>query len=415
MRRAVALSLCLFACGGSPAPGPQPAPVVEPEAPPPDTIELVESWPIETTLDHADIPDAHEVWVEMIDGAEQSLDFLEFYGTTTEDGRLEPVIAAVERAAARGVRVRFAFDARMLDRNPDVPPRLDAIGGVEVRIYDFSTRGGGVQHTKLFVVDDREAFVGSQNFDWRSLTHIQELGLRVREPALVRAVAALFALDWALAEGETSLEDARPAPTEMQWPVRARFGGEEVEVTPGFSPNGWLPDEALWEWPQMRAAIEGARERVRLQVMSYHLHLYGGGEWTELDEALRAAAARGVTVELMVSHWETRPDRIADLQALQRVENVEVRIVTIPQASSGFIPFARTIHAKYLTVDGARGWVGTSNASGDYFTRSRNAGFFVEGAVFARRLDAFFDDLWTSDYAEAVDPERTYEAPRVSE
>lgn len=351
----------------------------------------------------------------MIDGARESLDFLEFYGTSVEGGRVEPVIAAVERAAARGVRVRFVFDTRMLDRNPDVPPRLDAVDGVEVRVYDFSTRGGGVQHAKLFVVDEREAYVGSQNFDWRSLTHIQELGLRVREPALVRAVQAVFDLDWALTDPDTSLDDARPAPLETTWPVTARFDGEEVRVTPGFSPTGWLPDEALWEWPMMRAAIEGARDRVRLQVMSYHLHLYGGGEWTELDEALRAAAARGVRVELMVSHWETRPDRVVDLQALQRVENVEVRVVTIPEASSGFIPFARTIHAKYLTVDGARGWVGTSNASGDYFTRSRNAGFFVEGPSFAARLDRFFDDLWSSDYAETVDPERAYEAPRVSE
>ncbi|HJL15669.1 MAG TPA: phospholipase D-like domain-containing protein [Sandaracinaceae bacterium LLY-WYZ-13_1] len=376
----------------------------------------MESWPVETGLDHADLPDAPEVWRAMIDGAERSLDFLEFYAATEPDGRLEPVLAAIERAAARGVRVRFVFDAAFHARMPEIPDRLAAIEGVEVRVYDFGARGGGVQHAKLFVVDGAEAFVGSQNFDWRSLTHIQELGLRVSHPALVAAVADLFAFDWALAGG-ASLQEARAALPDRpsRFPVAARFAGAPVRVTPVASPRGWLPDEARWEWPAIREALEGARARIRIQVMSYHLRGHEGDEWRALDEALRAAAARGVRVSLIVSHWDQRPERAADLQALQRVDGIEVRFVTIPPASSGFIPFARTIHAKYLTVDGDWAWIGSSNASGDYFLRSRNAGFVVEGAPFAARLDAFFDDLWSGPHAEPVDPARAYEAPRVAE
>lgn len=413
-RSALLLFGLLCACGGSPRVG-----TVGPAGPEPppsqrtDDLELVESWPAGTTLDHPEIPDAADVWVEMIDDAVERIDFLEFYGASVPNGRLEPVIEAIERAAERGVHIRFVFDQHMLEDNAEVPARLEAIDGVEVRIYDFSERGGGVQHAKVFVVDGDQAFLGSQNFDWRSLEHNQELGVRVRAHAVVDALDALFQIDWALAGG-AELQDVLPDDM-PSFPATATFRGEEVRVTPRFSPRAWLPDEGLWEWTQLREWIEGAQERIRLQVMGYHLRMHDDERWLELDDALRAAAARGVTVELMVSNWETRPGRIEDLKALHDEPNVEVRIVTIPEAEQGFIPYARTIHAKYMTVDGRLGWLSTSNASGDYFLRSRNAGLFVEGAPFATALDGFFEDLWTSPYAEAVDLDRVYEPPRVGE
>ena len=420
-RRAVVVAtlfaIVLIGCGASPATeaATMPEPSLPTPAPPPDDFVLVETWPSGTTLDHADVADAAEVWVEMIAGARERIDFVEFYGVTEPSGRLEPVIAALEEAVRRGVRVRFVFDAGFSERMPEVPARLAAIEGIEVRTLDFGPVAGGVEHAKLFVVDDREAYVGSQNFDWRSLEHIQELGVRVTEPQLVAAVGALFRFDWALAGG-ASVDEARAgAPIAGRWPIEAHFMGETIRVTPVASPTGALPDEALWEWPLLRDAINGAEERVRIQVMSYHLRGHSGDEWRDLDDVLLAAARRGVTVELIVSRWEARPGRIEDLQRLEREPNIEVRIVTIPEAASGFIPYARTIHAKYATVDGRIGWIGSSNASGDYFVHSRNAGFFVEGRAFAARLDAFFSDVWESGYAAPVEPDRVYEAPRVSE
>lgn len=413
-RRALVLAvLALFACATPATPPPTSAASV-PRAAAPDALELVESWPVETTLDDPSMPEAHEVWLEMIGAARERLDFLHFYGASEPGGRLEPVIEAIAAAVRRGVRVRFVFDASFHAKQPEIPDRLAAMPGVEVRILDLRPLTGGVQHTKLFVVDDAEAFVGSQNFDWRSLEHIQELGVRVREPALVRQVREVFELDWALAGGAT-LEQARAAIGGAAAPVDTTFRGEPVRAWMVASPRDLLPREESWEWPRLRAAIEGARERVRLQVMSYQIRNHGGGDWRELDDALRAAAARGVRVELIVSSWETRPGRIEALQDLARVEGIEVRLVDIPEASSGFIPYARTVHAKYATIDGALAWLGTSNAGGDYFLHSRNVGLFVEGAAMARALDAYFDRVWTSAYASVVDPARTYERPRIGE
>jgi phosphatidylserine/phosphatidylglycerophosphate/cardiolipin synthase-like enzyme len=364
-------------------------------------------------LDHADLPDAAEVWIEMIDSAQERLDFLEFYGSTEPESALERVLEAVGRAVDRGVRVRFVFDRSFHELMPEIPDRLARVDGVEVRIYDVGARTGGVQHAKLFVVDDREVYVGSQNFDWRSLEHIQELGVRVSDPALVGSVRSLFELDWALAGGVPFESARRRAPTPDAFPVTARFRGAEIRVTPVFSPRGLLPAGAEWDWPHLERLLDGAARRVRLQMLGYHVSDPEGEEWRGLDDALRRAARRGVRVEILLSDWSRRTPDIDDLKALARLDHVEVRLVTIPPASRGFIPYARTIHAKYLTVDGRAAWLGTSNGSGDYFLNSRNAGFVVDGAPFADRLDDVFSRLWDGPYAERVDPDREYEPPRI--
>lgn len=36
---------------------------------------------------------------------------------------------------------------------------------------------GGILHTKSWSVDGQHFYIGSANFDWRSLTHVKELGI----------------------------------------------------------------------------------------------------------------------------------------------------------------------------------------------------------------------------------------------
>jgi hypothetical protein len=49
---------------------------------------------------------------------------------------------------------------------------------MQVRSLNFAALlGGGVLHTKLWLVDRTHVYVGSANMDWRSLTQVKELGL----------------------------------------------------------------------------------------------------------------------------------------------------------------------------------------------------------------------------------------------
>ena len=109
-------------------------------------------------------------------------------------------LQALRDAAGRGVAVRLLSDAKFAETYPDTLDALGDVAGIEVRTYDMKPVRGGVQHAKFFRVDDA-VWLGSQNFDWRSLEHIHELGVLVREPRAAADLGAVFEQDWAIAGG----------------------------------------------------------------------------------------------------------------------------------------------------------------------------------------------------------------------
>jgi phosphatidylserine/phosphatidylglycerophosphate/cardiolipin synthase-like enzyme len=395
------------------------APAVQPAAATRDvpSIELVETAPLDTTLDHADLAETHDVWERMIAGARRAIEIEQLYAsaehpskTARGEARLEGVLTAIEKAVARGVSVRLLADASFAKIYPLTLERLEQ-AGVYVRRFDVTAALGGVQHAKLMVVDGAELYLGSANLDWRSLAHVQELGVRVRSSELARQLGDLFEIDWQIAGGARA-EDVRR--TRAFVPVRLRdpSGGETIAKLVA-SPRRWLTTEIDWELPSLVGLLDGAARSATVQVLTYDPVHDDGAAFVDLHEALRRAAARGVRVRLLLSHWATRAKSLPALQALARVRGIDIRIVTIPEHASGYIPYARVAHAKYLVVDGLRAWIGTSNWSGDYFHRSRNVGLLLDGGALPRRIEQLSTRLGTSPYAAPLDPDRTYPEPRI--
>ncbi|MEO7730035.1 MAG: phospholipase D-like domain-containing protein, partial [Kofleriaceae bacterium] len=376
------------------APGPAPSAALA--AP---SFELVETVPVETTLDHPDIADAAEVWLAMIQAAHSSIDLAQFYASNHEPSRLEPIVAALEAALARGVRVRFLAEQGFVKTYPETLDRL-AHAGARVRHLDLKgvPGGGGILHAKYFLVDDRDAFFGSQNFDWRAIDHNYELGARVHDPAIVGGLAAIFAADWARAGGE-------PAPKSHIPPARGA-------LTLVASPPDLLPPGVAWDLPRLVQLLDAATATITVELLSYRADA-DGAPWDALEAPLLRAAQRGVHVQLLLADWSKRPRTVVGLQKLAHVANLAVRFTTIPAWSGGFIPFARVTHAKALVVDGKHAWLGTSNWEKEYFTRSRNVGVLIEDPALAAQLARFFATLWNSPYATPVDPDASYTPPRI--
>lgn len=409
--RCAAAALCLAAALMTTAANATPPPPTG-ESP---TLELVASWPVDVGGGPT-LRSAHTVWIERIEASTTSIDLAHFYASNEEGSRLEPVVRALENAAARGVRIRFLTEDGFYTTYPETLDRLAGHEGIEVRRLRTRELLGGVLHTKAMVIDEREAFVGSQNFDWRALEHIAELGVLVRDVRVARAYGDLFETDWRLAAGAT-LEAAPVTPRVRadDFPVELAFGDATVRVTPVLGCETALPEPALWDWPRLLAMIENTERTLELQALSYSPVDFDRTHWPALDNALRAAALRGVQVRLLVSHWDTRAGSIEHLQSLQCIPGIEVRIATVPEHASGFIPYARVIHSKLIVADGAHAWVGTSNFQRNYFYAGRHAGLLVEGASFAAAVLDVFGRTWNASWTEPVDPARTYEAPRVGE
>ncbi|MBN1447871.1 MAG: phospholipase [Bacteroidetes bacterium] len=370
---------------------------------PPASITLVESIPEETFLDVPEIPQTVDIWLDAINSAEQTLDIAQFYIAHREGEALEPVLDAVIAAGHRGVEVRILVEKKFEEVYADALLRLRTTPGSEIRLYDISApTGGGVHHAKYFIVDGRTVFVGSQNWDWRALTQINELGVRVTNLPVASAFAHLFAFDWALAGGASIVQAGRSAGTcTTPFPVVITDSLGRHEITPVFSPDDLLPQGLLWDETAILDLIRGAKDSLKLQLLTYRSH-------PPLEEALRAAAGRGVRVQILVSDWSLHPGQQEDLKQLQSEPNVTVQFSSIPEHSRGFISFARVEHGKYLIADRDRAWIGTGNWSRDTFLSSRNAGIILTSRALVARLHSKFNRSWDGPYVTEIDPEVTY-------
>ena len=243
---------------------------------------------METTLDDPAIADAGDLWVDLFNTATERIDLEQFYvsPSPTGDGQLQPVLASLEAAAGRGVPVRMLADARFAKTYPDTLEALDAIDGIAVRIYDMKPVRGGVQHAKFFRVDDA-VWLGSQNFDWRSLEHIHELGVLVREPRAAQDLGAVFEQDWALAGGGPVPPAGEPAP-DTDGPEDTVYAGSTVKVE-AASPGDPLPPGSTGT---CRISVNDRAGRACGCSLSHAVVGYDREAWPVLDQALRDAAAR---------------------------------------------------------------------------------------------------------------------------
>jgi len=396
------LSVFLLSCTSSQPPqsAPQIAPVM---------VSLVESEPSETTLDRADIVNASAVWLEMFGHAKRTIDIAQFYASEADAewlpfSKLAPILDALVAAQKRGVKVRFLVDEKFVPQYPATIEKLIQ-AGFDVRRIKGDSVYGGVLHAKYFVVDGFASFIGSQNFDWRALDHIQEMGVRLYSPEIASLLLEIFETDWAIAGGmpiSTRIHKGTPPGT---------FPGIEARsIELVASPAHWLPNENMWDLPKIIKLLDQAKNSIQVQVLKYKTKDRSGQSFTELEQALLRAAARGVKVRLIVSEWALKDSSLDALRALGSA--AEVRVLVIPPWSGGNIPFARVAHAKYLVVDGQNAWIGTSNWEGDYFTKSRNVGVILHGGQVPRRLATFFEENWSSKYASSlplpsVAPEKT--------
>ena len=60
----------------------------------------------------------------------------------------------------------------------------------------ITTQGQYYMHAKLIIVDQRLAFVGSQNFTRESLNYNREVGILIKNANVVKTLTTTFMADW---------------------------------------------------------------------------------------------------------------------------------------------------------------------------------------------------------------------------
>ncbi|MBU2542602.1 phospholipase [Patescibacteria group bacterium] len=361
--------------------------------------KLAVSIPSETMLWGNGLPAPEDVWLDMIYRARDHIYLGHFYVTEKPGSRLTKVLKALDYVGRQGVPISLLIDKIMLARVDDEGGLefLKQIPNLKWLVIDYDTIASGVHHTKYMVVDKREAYVGSQNFDWRSLEHNHELGVWTNDLNMVDDLEAIFLQDW---QTQQRLDKGGSVQIFNDKPQKNCRAESHLASSP-FQQN---PLGVANSENELVCLIDSAEYDISIQVMQYGSHFRDDTPYCTIDQAIRRAAERGVLVRLMVADWSTREPSNYGLYDLSTLPNVWVMVVTIPQASTGFVPFSRVIHSKYMVVDGKTLWVETGNWTGNYFVKCRNVALWLEESKLTEQAQELFNDLWYSAYAEPVQP-----------
>ncbi|MFT8713178.1 MAG: phospholipase D-like domain-containing protein [Komagataeibacter rhaeticus] len=383
-------------------------------------FQIVESVPEGARYGQPGIARTRDVWLDMIRHAQHTIDAAVFYITDKPGHGMSDILDALIQRARAGVQVRIVVEQSFLKETGSVLEKLKAVPNVTTAILPGHALTGGILHAKYMVVDGSSVFVGSQNWDWRALEHIHEIGARIDNTPIARDFESDFGMLWMLAQG-TPLADAYArfaatpdfAPVTQASPVILSDGSQPLIAFPAFSPAAMMPAMLTTEDRALVDMIHGARKTLRLQVltMSAFNHYGAHGYWPVLDTALRDAAARGVETQVIVSNWALSEPMQSYLKSLAVLPHVSVKFSTVPDVPGIKIPYARVEHCKYAVADDDAVYIGTGNWEPSYFTTSVNAAIFVHGASPARDLNAIFMHDWTGPYVTPLEAGRTYAMP----
>jgi len=259
-------------------------------------------------------------------------------------------------------------------------------------------------------------YVGSANFDWRSLTQVKEIGVLAQNcPTLARDMSKIFEVYWILGGQNKTIPDNWPEELETTVNKESPLLLEDFSVFLSSSPPPFCPKGREIDVEALLNVVNQAQEFIYVAVMDYSpSFLYTEAKifWPEIDNAIRKALIeRGVEVKLLFSLWEHTKlnmyNYMASLKALNGTNGgqIDTRLFKVPSFSpdQADIPFARVNHNKYMVTE-KNGYIGTSNWSADYFVNTGGIGFVFENTqleesrIHAQLLHVFQRD-WNSSYS----------------
>ncbi|VDL71907.1 unnamed protein product [Nippostrongylus brasiliensis] len=347
---------------------------------------------------------------------------------TSADGQL--IYNTILSTAQRGVKIKIA-QTYQNGGYPETTNLAAASSNIEVRSLDFTQwYPGGILHTKTIAVDGKHFYVGSANFDWRSLTQVKELGLAAFNcPCAATDLTKILKIYWDMgapgAKIPQSWPDAYATPAYHERPMSVPQPNGNQAIYFSVSPPGFQSCGRESDIDAMIKLIDEAQETLDMAVMDYApctLYLKPLNSWYgRLDEAIRRAAFdRQVKVRFMMSRWtSTKAKCFSYLYSLQDISgqlqcvyqnnkcvkrgSIEVRLIQVPDMQYGDIPFARVYHNKYFVTEKAL-YVGTSNWSPDYWKYTAGIGAIVRSddasrqSFLVNQFQGIFDRDWNSDY-----------------
>lgn len=271
--------------------------------------------------------------LDALAGARESIQIRMFLFTDPD------MLAAVQAAQARGVKVRVMLNPQRRDGtsdNEDTREQLLA-AGVEVR---DSSPAFAVTHQKSMVVDGRTGFVESLNWETRDLTQTRDYAVVVDDALEVSEMLRCFQADW------------------TQTPFKPDPKSRLI----------WCPDNGR---ARVAAFIDTARHSLWLQNERY--------QDTLIIERLVRACARGVSVRVMARPpHNLKPDKLIEgVGGLRIMRDVGAKVHRLKRLK---------LHGKMLLADEERAIIGSINLAPGSFDERRELAIETDAPEVIARL-----------------------------
>jgi phospholipase D3/4 len=390
--------------------------------------------------------------LQLFTNAEETIDIASFYWTLSAsveapepgDGSTlkgkQLLDAIIDAGETRNVTIRIAVDKdrnskkwkKKKGKNRIASTDLHLLRPVaDIRELNFTKLvGAGVLHTKFILVDGKHFYLGSANMDWRSITHVKELGAVITDCSeLANDLRKIFEVYWYLGAENATIPETWPQEYSTNYNLTQPLF-LTINDTTNYStflasePNKFCANGRTQEINAILSLIDEAKTFIYISVMNYYPLLYGRYTqfWPVIDDALKKAAIeRKVSVRLLVSRWPSSRNYqsvyLKSLNALNKSEaiggSVEVKLFVVPSFTEeqSNIPFARVNHDKFMVTENSV-YIGTSNWEGGYFTDTagvaiimtpNNATHFENQTNLKLEVQSIFIRDWFSSYAHNLE------------
>ena len=311
-----------------------------------------------------------------IDTAKQFV-HVEYY-ILSNDPVTRPIFEAMERAVARGVKVRVLFDHVAAMRTVGyrrTKKKLTAIGAEWHLMLPFLPFQGKYErpdlrnHRKILIIDDVIGWMGSQNIidssylkkgNLKRGLHWKDANVRLTGP-IVPALNAIFLSDWYSETDELLGTEALPIK------VGKTSGDLDCQLVP--SGPGFATENNLH---MFLALLYGARKKIVITSPYFVPD-------DSLMYAITTATQRGVKVELFVSE-------IGDQALVYHAQRSYYEALLDAGVTIWLYEAPIILHSKHLSIDDEVAVIGSSNMDMRSFSLNLEISLLVRGKEFVRQM-----------------------------
>ncbi|KAK2705990.1 hypothetical protein QYM36_016122, partial [Artemia franciscana] len=248
-------------------------------------LKIVESVP-EGMVFNKTYGSIYSTWKSLIEEAEESIDIASFYWTlrgsdVVNDSSAwqgEDIFQSIlEAGLNRSIKIRIV-ESKPSRISPDEDTiEISRRKAAQVRVLDFDRLvGGGVLHTKMWIVDRNHIFLGSANMDWRSLTQVKEVGVWIQDcPHLAKDAEKMFKIYWKMGEDGAVVPEHWPVSlgtdinAESPLPVTYGNNGSVSNIYFSSSPPQFVTLGRTGDIDAILRAIRTAKKFISISVMEY--------------------------------------------------------------------------------------------------------------------------------------------------